>query len=713
MPLEFLDEPLAESAETPTGRSRLEFIERAGDFPEQVRARLRKPTGSLDEPRVSTVQELAGGIRDIGSLRQALSSDPMANLIKLGGGALRIAGAPLAEPLDWLGREAGRATQDVLLAGGRRAGLRDPSRGVFGGAVAGASSLVDAAAQIFGIPTLAKLLSLPVEALAALRRSRPEYLSKASQVEHMAEVAEKGQLAAQAARERAVVPTGELGLMEEQVPALQQAAKRAAIEAESTPVTTAQPPQPPTVGPALALKEETGQFFGGAVARERQKAQSVFEKAYGDVRRSTAGIEYDTADVVATADDILKGAGLARKIQPTKAEALAGRTKAVLLPKGTEDAIAEAETVGRQAALPNSTLEGIIDSLIADSKTATFNDLQVLRSRTRGAIRGFKEKGDFDTARRLEPLEAAYTNTIETGLPKNLVGNLRAADELYASEFIPKFGFESPASKLAGVASEDVITKLFPTKGQVEGITKPSMTKTAVGAPEWERLSNTFWRQKILEPAMTKQGGLDFAAVKANMAKYKPETLAEASGYKEINAIVDKFDEAEALTAKQIADWKLKTGVKAEIAKGRLTTLEEAIAGKKKQVTQLGKEVTAAEQSVLSAQKTIEGMTFEENSLTQTVLRDFATKSRWVGAAGILYPSMRGALQAPQFVTGLGLLFGGEVALKLLTSGRGRALFEKLMRVSGTSMQAAVLGGQIGAFYRSIAGTEPLEEERP
>ena len=674
--------------------------------PETVQESLKKPTGTLDKPRVSFMHESVGGIRDVIEGAKELGRGYPLSLGKIGGGALRFLGAPTAPALDWLGRTAGTSLQDLL----QRVGV--------GGAVgAGASAAADALAQGVGIRTGQAALGAPVTLARALRRLMPSYAKRATAIQQLGAVAERSKAGAISAREQAALPTLEAEALEAQLPGGKEAARRAAIEAKSTPVTTAAFPEAGELtraapGPALARKAETGEFFGGAVARERQKAQSVFKQGYGEVRAETAGIEYATDDIVTTAQGILDEAGLGRKILPTKGEAIAGKTKGELLPKGAEAAIDEAEAIGRRVALPDSTLEGIVDSLVAGSKTATFNDLAVLRSRTRGAIRGFKAKGDLDTARRLEPLEAAYTETIEGGLAESTAGKLRALDELYGKEFIPKFGFESPASKLTGVASEDVITKLFPTKGQVEGVTKPAMTKTAVGAPEWERLSSTFWQQKILEPAMEGKS-LNFATVQKNMARYAPETLREAAGYKEFKTVIDKFSEAEQLTAKQIAEWQLKTGVKAETARGRFATLERALAGKREQISALATEQKTAEESLKFAQKSFEELTKQNNGLTHAVLRDFTGKARWVGAAGILYPAMRTALTMPQFVTGVGIMFTGEQLFRLLGSPAGRSSLSRLVQSTGRAGSAFTEAQKIGVIYRGLVGAKPTEEGQP
>lgn len=676
--------------------------------PETVQESLKEPTGALDKPRVSFTRESVEGMKEMGEGIRGLGAGYPYSLGRAGGGLLRFVGAPAAPALDWLGRTAGTTLQDLL----ERGGLKGPGLG--GTISAGAAATADALAQMLGISGGQAALRLPGTLKNALLRIFPEYKVQKAAIEHLGKTAERAKDVAKLARERAMIPAEQAALLEEQLPGTRETARRAAIEAEATPVTTARFPEARELtqaapGSALARKKEAGEFFGGAVARERQKAQSLFEQSYGEVRRGATGIEYDTIDIVATTDDILKGAGLARKIQPTKAEALAGRTKAVLLPEGAEATIAEAETVGRQAALPNSTLEGIIDSLTADSKTATFNDLQVLRSRTRGAIRGFETKGDFDTARRLKPLEAAYTDTIESGLPEKLVENLRTADELYAKEFIPKFGFESPASKLSGAASEDVIANLFPTKGRKEGVTTPALTKSAVGKGEWDRLSSTFWQQEILEPSV-KNHSMDFKEVQRRMARYKPETLAEATGYKEIKSIVDRFSEAEQLSAKEIAGLRLRSQVKSEAALSRFKSLEEALAGKKKEITQAGKEIKTAEGTVASVQKAYEQLTGKENLMTQTVLRDFASKARWVGAAGMLYPAMRASLTVPQFVSGVGLLITGEQMYRLMASPTGRSVVLNLMRASGRTASTVVEAQKLGVIYRGLVGKAPEGE---
>ena len=439
----------------------------------------------------------------------------------------------------------------------------------------------------------------------------------------------------------------------------------------------------------------------------------MFEVDYGKLAKEVGDRPIPTEQIVAQADAILTEAGIAKKIAPTKAEQLAARTKGAL-----EEGVDAEEALGREiAALPRGETPHVSADLynrltLGEAKTATYQELKDVRSRTRGVIRGLKERGELDAARRLQPLEEVYTDALESVLTSGQKAQLKTLDELYASEFIPKFGFESPASKLTEAASSDVITKLFPTKGKGEGVEIPSLTKAAVGAPEWERLSSTFWQQEILTPSI-KGASIDFKEVQKQMARYKPETLMEAAGYKEFKTVIDKFSEAEQLTAKQIAAWQLKAGVKTEVARGRFATLEKALAGKQAEVTRLGAEAKSAEESLKFAQKSFEELTKNSNGLTHAVLRDFTGKARWVGAAGILYPAMRTALTMPQFVTGVGIMFTGEQLYRLLGNPAGRSSLMKLVRLTGDTANTVVEAQKIGVIYRGLVGNAPPEKGQP
>lgn len=306
---------------------------------------------------------------------------------------------------------------------------------------------------------------------------------------------------------------------------------------------------------------EAGEFGIESFRKQRAIAEKPFKQFYSTIENAYPGKRFEPKNALAVKERI---SGMAEPLEQgiaTRAERIAGQEIGVVgsaqkyAQMSDEEVAKIAQDILRaykNIAEPHVVITPSAVQRAAGVKTVensmSMKDMILARRRMGALARGAAEGGDMTMASEFQAMKNAYFQDIATVNPK-LAERLLQVDKQYATEFIPKFGFESVASKAiegAGVG-EGLIPGIFKpfNRATKDDLATIRAAKAAFAPEDFNVIARSFIDDLIQKSAV--DGEFNPVKFRNAINRYRPETLIEGmgqSGYQNLKQFAIEMDNA-------------------------------------------------------------------------------------------------------------------------------------------------------------------------
>lgn len=507
------------------------------------------------------------------------------------------------------------------------------------------------------------------------------------------------------------------------------------------------------ISPIQKSTVEAGKFGIQSFEKQKAIAEQPFKQFYSRLENTYAGQRFEPKNALAAKQQI---SGIAEPLEQgiaLRSERIAGQeigtegvAKIPFRQMSDEQVSSAVSTMLKnKARLPpgqdpvrnNAAIEKALMGGVETSSTMSMRDLILARRRMGAAARGAWDAGDGAMANEFQSLKSAYHADIAAVNPK-LANKLAEVDKQYATEFIPKYGFDSVANKAVNAAGEG--------EGLLPGIFKPAsarakddlmtikMAKSAFAPEDFGVLSRSFVDGLIQRSKVS--GDFNAGKLRSLIQQYRPETLIEGlgqHGYDNLKQFANEMNTAERLQGSaqlaQKAAVKSNVASKAtfkneqvamdrylELSKEREGTIQaslKAATEKAKKAFDLEGDAGSNYQRLEKARAKLEENLNSERLSNLKKIQDSATRAslvkgfehvgRWSGPFTLVYSAMHG--NVPGMATGIGMSILGPTIADLIVSDRSGKIIRGLGSAVPGSIKASAKAAQINAFLS--AGKKP------
>lgn len=376
---------------------------------------------------------------------------------------------------------------------------------------------------------------------------------------------------------------------------------------------------------------------------------------------------------------------------------------------------------------------------VKTSPEMTMGDLIRARRANGAAARGARNAGDLNLERQYLELKDAYHADI-AAIDEGKAAQLTALDKKYATDFIPRYGFDSPAGTAARNVGEG--EGFLPTifKKATPGVTKDDLVtvrraKEAFTPEDWNVLGRSF-TEDLIGRSTNKAGEFDPQKLTRLVGQYRPETLKEIVGpAAHQNLQLFSNEMATSLKLEQSAK---QAGVSAaESAKASKAAFEmerkagqryQALEEQRLQLTdQIQTERDAAAKSAYGAEK-IANKRFQGEKTARSQAQEeaqaqldqvkkelaaeksniFSKRVSTFGHYGGGFMALHSALQGnvAGMMEGAAAFFAGPAIARILSSDRAASLIRGTGRMVAGTPQAIIRSAEISAFLKNLENKE-------
>src|SRR3990167_9172193 len=661
--------------------------------------------GSIKEHAVEGIKQYQEGREEITrpkSYTRSLLGIPIINTLS---GLLRTAGAPITGPIsEYVSRPLG----DVA----RKLPVPDPEtlgQQVEGMADVATPFLIDpaiaASPVVKGVKTLKDLLGFG----RRIPKIDPRILEAQRGLEA---VVAPGIEQAQAERELGKATTGLRRPIQRAVTTEQETA---AIARQAETVV-------PSVGRAQGIAEqispiqkpvvEAGKYGAEAFKRQKEVAYAPFKREYDALEDAYKGQAFPVPNALKAKSEMSADVeaierGLRRKPESLAASPIGDMAK--LSDEEIADRVSELIRTGGEIQAKSGRFPDWLspDKLerwanIRVSPELKIKDMILARRRFGAMARGAAKGGNLDVANQFNNLKNAYHADINA-VDSTIAQRLANADKNYAENFIPTYGFDSPAyqaTKKVG-KGEGFLPTIFKTSGK-DDLATITAAKRAFDPEDWNVLSRSF-TENLKTRSMNDANEFDSLKFTRNLRRYRPETLKEAVG-PVVKQNMDLFSNemATALKLEERADAAIKTSKLAQTeAKAAYKVQKEAgiryQALEEERLALEGKQ----QKSAATELKRIEAkLKKEKHRIFTSIKSGFEHAGRWAGPITTIHGLMRASI--PEMATGIGLTFAGPAIAKMLSSPKAASLLRGTGRMVAGTPEAVIRSAEINAFLKQL-----------